>query len=210
VFVSIEVGWEQLDVCECGLRHWPEESAMRHTLSKVTAEPGEYTLWVSGDADSANIESHTQELVLAGVDCVLDVRDKSTALSFWSPRDGLLVRKIETRDSYHDFENPLAILRALEEIKSDSLLIHCHMGVNRSASVASLFLATRGDTPGKAVERVLKSRESALCIYAPIAFNRWLGRSAGDEALDAIELFRGGDRRWVDLKRRRDSETLQF
>jgi hypothetical protein len=125
--VNTAAGWEQLDVCECSLRHWPEESAMRHTLSKVTAEPGEHTLWVSGDADSANIESHTQQLVLEGIDCVLDVRDKSTALSFWAPRDGLLLRKIETRDSYHDFENPLAILRALEEINSDSLLIHCHM-----------------------------------------------------------------------------------
>jgi hypothetical protein len=192
------------------MRHWPEENALRHTLSPIYTKSGDTGIWVSGDADPAREIEHTSEIYSAGVRNVLDVRDVSSSKSNWRPMVDMEIKRVETRDHHQDFESPRELVKHLETLAGRPLLIHCHMGVNRSASVAIIMLVILGETPGDATEAVLNSRASALGIYAPIALKNWLGDGAGFESMEAIESLRGNDRRLVDLLKRRDRETLRL
>jgi len=81
-------------------------------------------------------------------------------------------------------------------LPSAPLLVHCHMGVNRSASVAALVLALRGVTPYDAVASVLSARPSAMAIYAPRLFAAVFDRDAASAAWQALESLRGDDPRF--------------
>lgn len=200
--------WEELDECGCGLRHWPEEDEMRHVLSLVSESSSAPSVWVSGDADKNRAEAHTEELHLAGVEHVLDMREQADGMSHWAKRENLKILEHRVPDSYHAFEEPTRLLRTLEVVGEKPALIHCHMGVNRSASAAVLLLVMRGMPAGEAVCAVLDGRESALCIYAPLALRNWIGERHGLEAIEAIHSRRSDDRRWRDLLKRRGENTL--
>lgn len=202
--------WSDLPICECGMRHWPEENLLRHTLSSVRANDLGGGIWISGDADPARVTEHTKEIHAAGVRRILDVRDVSSSKSQWDPEIDIVIERVETRDHYQDFEHPRELIARLEKLAGQPLLIHCHMGVNRSASVAVLMLVVLGESPSLATETVLNSRTSALGIYAPIALKNWLGKDAGNESMNVIESLRGNDRRLIDLLRRRDRESLRL
>lgn len=190
------------------MRHWPEENEMRHVLSLVSGADGSPCVWVSGDANKDRVEAHTEELCAAGIEHVLDMREHTDGMSSWAKRGNLRIFEHRVPDSYHAFEEPTQLLRALEAVGEKPALIHCHMGVNRSASAAVLLLVMRGVPVSEAVCSVLDKRESALCIYAPIALRSWIGESYGLEAIEAIHSRRSKDRRWTDLLKRRGENTL--
>lgn len=185
-----------LELCECGLRHWPEENSARHQFSLIAGTRGVDDLWLSGDApadvrDRARLEAVIRDL---GVRAIVDVRDPSTSLTEWSV-PGVEKFNLPVADADDAFSDPASWVQALLDIPRVPTLVHCHMGVNRSATAAAVMLRGRGLSSRDAVRAVLEARPSALAVYAPQVFASWAGHSEGVDALEELRRFRGSDRR---------------
>lgn len=197
---------ELLD-CFCGYSHWGIENRDRHVVSLVSGGFDVAPVWVSGDApDSVSlVTAHTSSVVGTGVSVVMDLRGVSSKLSSWDvgvfAASSVDYRRLPIEDASSAFCDASRGFRVwLDQVVSLSpvpVLVHCHMGVNRSASVAALVLGLRGVPAFDAVSAVLTSRPSAMAIYAPSLFAAVFGSAAASEAAHALEMFRGEDPRYV-------------
>lgn len=198
---------DELFDCFCGYSHWGIENRDRHVVSLVSAAFDVTPVWVSGDPPDrvSLVTEHTASVVATGVSAVLDLRGASSKLSSWDT-DVFAASAVEYHrlpiedasmafsDSSEGFRNWLTQVVALTPVP---VLVHCHMGVNRSASVAALLLSLRGVPAFDAVSAVLTSRPSAMAIYAPSLFEAVYGPTAASEAARALEMLRDGDPRYA-------------
>lgn len=199
--------WSDLPLCECSLRHWPEEINERHVVSLVSGALTGAQVWVSGDAPKGQHRAlvFTEHIAALGVRHIIDVRAEAAHGS--SLELGVLdanhivlqhLGVIDHNDAFADIEHTRAWAQALLEAPDEPTLVHCHMGVNRSASAAVLLLMARGVRADVAARAVLDGRPTALAIYAPAAL-RSLGLNADAELVREVILAeRGGDRRLRD------------
>jgi protein-tyrosine phosphatase len=79
------------------------------------------------------------------------------------------------------------------------VLVHCHMGVNRSASAAVVLLVARGVPVADAMHAVLTNRAAAMAVYAPATLRAWGTHGDADTARDVLFALRGEDRRLRDV-----------
>ena len=197
---------ELLD-CFCGYSHWGIENRDRHVVSLVSGGFDVAPVWVSGDPPDriSLVSAHTASVVNTGVSVVMDLRGVSSKLSSWDAgifaASSVDYRRLSIEDASSAFSDTSGGFRVwLDQVVSlppVPVLVHCHMGVNRSASVAALVLALRGASAFDAVSAVLTSRPSAMAVYAPSLFAAVYGSTAASEALQALEMFRGDDTRYV-------------
>jgi protein-tyrosine phosphatase len=194
-----------LEDCFCGFAHWTVESRDRHRFSEVSFGLDTVPLWVSGDPPDtrAHVAEFTRQAVGLGVELVLDLRDHAPGLSEWdhaqfeSSNVEYLRLPIEDASSAFsaasaEFSSWLERLRSLPAVP---MLVHCHMGVNRSASAAVALLVLRGFSPAEATTSVLVSRPSAMAIYAPHLLRHLTGPEDAASADRAIRLLRATDQR---------------
>lgn len=206
---SREPAADFLTSCFCGLSHWGVESRDRHLLSEVSAGLSTTPIWVSGDApdDPSLVTAHTEAVAALGVLMVVDLRDPAPGLSEWDVKvfrsAGIEYRRLPIEDASSsfsagspEFSRWLSEVSTLPEIPT---LVHCHMGVNRSASLAVALLAMRGLPAGEAMSSVLGSRESAMAVYAPLLIRSLPGFSAADadEAAESLRALRREDHRFT-------------
>jgi predicted protein tyrosine phosphatase len=201
--------WADLPLCGCSLRHWPEELADRHVFSRVSGTLATPAIWVSGDApdDAEGARRFTEELVELGIRRIVDVRAEAHRGSRFDlevlERSGVAHQHlgvVDHNDAFRDGTSVRTWVEALAAVPQEPLLVHCHMGVNRSASAAVLMLAARGFTPEQATREVLANRPSALAVYAPASFHVVSGEHAAEAARSTIRELRAGDRRLRDLQ----------
>lgn len=197
-----------LDICECGLRHWPEELAAKTDFSLVVG--GENGIWLSGDAPKHQpaLNECNSTLSSLGVRTVVDVREAESRATVWGSGDERLVL-LPVSDSDEGFSSPEKWVEGLLAVPPGRTLVHCHMGVNRSATAVAVMMWGRGYSPRDAVSAVLEARASALAVYAPKVFSVCVGAEAGREALDAIQALRGSDRRLAETDLLRGSSSFR-
>jgi protein-tyrosine phosphatase len=196
--------WSDLPLCHCGLRHWPEELRDRHVVSHITAGLGTADLWLSGDApdDPTQARSHTEHVAAHGVRRIVDVRAAGPTLSRWDA-DVLLDHGIDYQvfglvdhhDAFTDEHEVRSWVGELLELPPEPTLIHCHVGVNRSASAVVALLVGWGVPVRDAVHAVLNRRPTAMAVYAPAMLHAFFGPEAGHEANEEILRLRADDRR---------------
>lgn len=204
-----DLRWADLPLCACSLRHWPEEIADRHVFSRVSGTLETPAIWVSGDApdDIEGARRFTEDLVGLGIRRIVDVRAEAHRGSRFDfdvlERSGVAHQHlgvVDHNDAFRDGTSVRAWVEALAAVPQEPLLVHCHMGVNRSASAAVIMLAARGFTPEQATREVLENRASALAVYAPVSFHVVDGEHAAEVARSVIRELRAGDRRLRDLQ----------
>ena len=202
-----DLRWSDLPLCSCSLRHWPEEIEARHTLSKVSAGLLTPSLWVSGDAPEHEEGAlmFTRTIIDSGIELVVDVRSESALGSSLSrdllSKEGVGVVDlgvVDHEDAFSEREAVTAWFNSLSALPEVPTLIHCHMGVNRSASAAVLVLVARGFTPHVATKTILEGRSTALAIYAPAVLTEIFGPAAAAECRGVIRALRSEDRRLRD------------
>lgn len=200
--------WADLPLCPCSLRHWPEEIADRHLVSEVSGTLDTPPLWVSGDApeDPAAARWFTEQVIGLGVRRIVDVRAEMHSGSSFdhdllSAHGVGVVRLgvVDHNDAFADTAAARTWTQELWRVPTEPTLVHCHMGVNRSASAAVLMLMARGFTVEDATGTVLDNRRSALAVYAPASL-RALGRhEEADSCRNLIVTKRSSDRRLRDV-----------
>jgi protein-tyrosine phosphatase len=201
--------WSDLPLCVCGLRHWPEELAKRHELSLVSAGLPTTPIWVSGDAPERSSESDlmSAEIVASGVKHIIDVRVNPLDGTNFNERillENRVTREhagmVDHADAFSDDQVVMRWVNLLRGAPEVPLLVHCHVGVHRSASAAIVLLCLRGFSPETATRAVLENRSSALGVYAPSTLKRVLGTAAERACRDTILSLRAHDRRLRDAQ----------
>ena len=204
-----ELRWADLPLCRCSLRHWPEEIADRHVVSLVSAGLTTEPLWVSGDApeEPAAARAFTEHVAALGVRRILDVRAEAATGSRFDhavlAAHGIELRSlgvVDHHDAFADTTATHAWTETLFALSPEPTLVHCHMGVNRSASAAVLLLVARGFAADVATRSVLDGRQMALAIYAPAALRSLARHTAAEQVRQVILEERGHDRRLRDAR----------
>lgn len=168
--------------CACVRPHPPGEDEFRHVVSIVA--PG---LAVSGQPMKHDIVPPAA-WDLRGVRLAIDLTDDGSPITtptaavsrVWlpAPDDG------SPRDPRW-FEATTAAAA-----RSDSVLVHCHMGVARGPSVAFAILLTRGWHEIDALEAVMFGRPIASVAYAADALRWWAGDAIDASRVQALEARR--------------------
>ena len=168
--------------CACLRPHPPGEDEFRHAVSIVA--PG---LAVSGQPmkhDTVPPASWEVRGVRLSIDLTDDGSPITTPMSavsrVWlpAPDDG------SPRDPRW-FEATTAAAS-----RSDSVLVHCHMGVARGPSVAFAILLTRGWNEVDALEAVMFGRPIASVAYAADALRWWAGPTLAESRVTTLEARR--------------------
>lgn len=156
---------------------------LRHANASFVTE----TLLVGGDLDSFSEElarRQLAELVEVGVTHIVDVRVE------WS--DEGFVRELAPALSYLHLGVDdagqlipaewfaLGVASALEALESGgTVLVHCHMGINRGPSLGFAVLLALGWDPVDALTAIRGAREIANIAYAHDALAWFHGSKAG-------------------------------
>jgi dual specificity phosphatase 3 len=170
-------------------------------------------LWVGGDAVySTNLSQDLK--VIRNVDLILDARtpEERAALSSWSDIDmgdntplSVGIDLDDDADSTND--DPALFVRGLSAVEevADRLdkraeevkvFVHCHMGVNRSPSLAMFLMMTMwGMGPDRAFLLLRESRPQAFIAYAEQAVRALDALYAVDEG----ELLAPTWKKWEDV-----------
>lgn len=168
--------------CACPYPHPPGEDEFRHVVSIVA--PG---LAVSGQpmkrdtVPPASWEARGVRLVIDLTDDGSPITTPMSAVSrVWlpAPDDG------SPRDPRW-FEATTAAAT-----RSDSVLVHYHMGVARGPSVAFAILLSRGWPEIEALEAVMFGRPIASVAYAADALRWWVGPGLDESRVGALEARR--------------------
>ena len=159
-------------------------------------------LFVAGDpvyspdlaADLATIDEH--------VDLILDLRsdDGENSDDGWHE---VCLHKLHAqhpmnddgrrKNSYTDFVDVLDVLEdaasALDiPVEELGVLVHCHMGVNRSPSMALFLLAALHDVaPIDGLSQIAKARPPVGMAYAELAVEAWCALYEGAEDLTHVK-----------------------
>lgn len=145
-------------------------------------------LLVGGDLDLldlAKARRQLAELLDAGLTHVVDCRIEWSDAEVWE-RVGVRYVHAPLDDVGQTvppdwFERHVgAVLGFLEEPES-SVLVHCHMGVNRGPSLAFAVLLALGWAPVDALARLQQVRPVAYAYYAEDALDWWAARAGWDE-----------------------------
>ena len=182
---------------------------MRHVVSEVTRGHDTVPVWVSGDApeDPAHAQDMLNTIASSGIELLVDVRAEAGTGTHFPVADlakhGLQVLTlgvVDHNDAFRDPELVGAWVNALLQLPRVPTLIHCHMGVNRSASAAVALLHGRGLPAGTATALVLRNRAVAVAPYAPAALEALSGPDAGEQCRRTIAEMRVADRRMLDVE----------
>lgn len=133
-------------------------------------------LWVGADLPESHQRKQVKarDLVQKGITHVLDVRQECDDYDFYAGIDEITYDHVPGHDEGDEEAHPpewwhecLAVAdRAYDA--DGTLLVHCHMGVNRAPSVAVVILMDQyGLSPVDAIEAVRQGRPVASCLYAP-------------------------------------------
>ncbi len=102
------------------------------------------------------------------------------------------------------FEWTVGALREVTAVGDGSVMVHCHMGVNRGPSMAMAVLLDRGWDPIEALDAILAARPIAAVAYAESAL-RWhhdrLGSDPDDLEVDLDRVREWFGRNGVDAAR---------
>jgi len=167
------------------------------TPTRITDE-----LIVTGDLKADTAEHQLNEWVAAGVDTIIDVRGEwndRVLVAQWAPQ--LEYVHLPTHDNGGRqpdawFADGVSAVRdALARRPSATILIHCHMGVNRAPSLAFAVMLDLGWAPIEALDRLRAARPIVGIAYADQAIN-WFHRSRGSS--DALRRAdRDAVRQWM-------------
>lgn len=158
-------------------------------------------LWIGGDLATqqpilAEVQLH--EIADLGVTDIVDCRLE------WSDEDWVTVAHPEI--GYHWlgvddagqrmpdawFDTGTAIVRdALDA--GGTVLVHCHMGINRGPSMGFAAMLSLGWDPIDAVDAIRRARPIAYVAYAEDALDWWLRRTGADETRRASARARMGE-----------------
>lgn len=179
---------------------------MRHNETLHWANASQITdqLWVGGDLEITDDELASlqlDELDDAGITDIVDLRLE------WNDNDWVTVAKPHIR--YHwlgvddagqkmpDEWFDRGTEHVLTQINSGGrALVHCHMGINRGASMGFAVLLALGWDPVDALDRVRAQRPIAYVGYAEDALDWWLRKN------DASQTERAAGQRQIRQWRR--------
>jgi dual specificity phosphatase 3 len=155
------------------------------------------TLWTGGDLpeDEEVAADHIQDWLDAGITTVIDCRWE------WSDEDVVAAVAPLIRYVYAGVDDagqriPAAWFDHIVEAANtdgESVLVHCHMGVNRGPSAAYAILLSRGLDPVEAVDLIRARRPIAAVGYAEDALRWWHRRNGAtltEQRLDRDHLAR--------------------
>ncbi|PIL24663.1 hypothetical protein GSI_12547 [Ganoderma sinense ZZ0214-1] len=137
-------------------------------------------LWLSGRYTAVNEE----QLVAIGVTHIVSILERRpkypAALKKQLKTLHIPLQDGETADILQHFDTTTAFIKSALEDKRNTVLVHCAMGISRSATVVSAYLvATTSMQPHEAIEFVQSKRE----IVSPnLAFRRQLDAYASPPA----------------------------
>lgn len=161
-------------------------SDLRHAnASQVTPR-----LWIGGDLETRSPTlAHIQlnELEDAGITAIVDTRLE------WSDQDwvagakpGINYMWLGVDDAGQKMPDPWFdvgtdhVLTALDG--GETVLIHCHMGINRGPSMGFATMLALGWDPIEALDRIRQRRPIAHVGYAEDALDWWLRKNASNRA----------------------------
>jgi dual specificity phosphatase 3 len=170
-------------------------SELRHAnASQVTPQ-----LWVGGDLETRSPTlAHVQlgELVAVGITDIIDVRlewDDCEWVADAHPHIGYLWLGVDDAgqkmpDRWFDAGTD-HVLAATND--GGTVLVHCHMGINRGPSMGFAAMLALGWDPIEALDRIRQRRPIAYVGYAEDALDWWLRqnratqveRSAGQQRI---------------------------
>ena len=157
---------------------------MNHTFKQANADFITDFLIVGGDLDLDNQRAIDQAIELvetAGVTHVLDVRLEGNDTWFWGHLpdvayrwDGMDDAGQAVPDAWWDRITDWAVSAITA---GGRVLVHCHMGINRSPSAAYAILLTMGWHPVEALDAIRSARPIANAWYAEQALAWHLQRT---------------------------------
>jgi hypothetical protein len=159
---------------------------------------------VSGDLDRSSRERAARQLaklIELGVTDIVDTRVEAS--------DERYIRGLYPQVQYHHIGTDddgyerddewfeLGVQASLAAIRGGgTVLVHCHMGVNRGPSMAFAVLLALGWDPIAALEAIRTARPIAALVYAPDAL-KWWHRQTGVTGRDAEETCRAVEQ-WLE------------
>lgn len=168
--------------CACPRPHPPGEDEYRHVVSIVA--PG---LAVSGQPMKRDtVPPAAWEA--RGVHLVIDLTDDGSPIT--TPMSAISRVWLPAPDDGSPRDPRWFEATTAAATRSDSVLVHCHMGVARGPSVAFAILLTRGWHEIDALETVMFGRPIASVGYAADALRWWLGPSADEARIERLEARR--------------------
>lgn len=147
-----------------------------------------------GSAASAR---HGSRLARGGIDCVVDLREKTSKVGDWPPE--VLVRHIPLED--HGTPSTDALRDAAVTVsglvkQGHNVLVHCHAGVERTPMVVCAALMMMGWSLSDAYQRVLEVLPEAASTDGQLTVLRVLAAKLavpGDPAQELPALDEGHD-----------------
>ena len=174
-------------------------STWRRTLCWVTDQ-----LIVTGDLDARREIAVRQldEWAAVGVTHIVDVRQEWNDISLVAehqPHMTYLHRPTHDNGGTQDDEwfasGVAAIVDAITSHSDNTVVVHCHMGVNRAPSLAFAALLAMGWPATEALSQIRRARPIAAVLYAEQAAE-WFAQYHGMSTSDRLEL-RADVRQWL-------------
>jgi len=141
---------------------------------------------ISGDLPSHGVRKFEQldRWIEEGITDVIDVREERNDSEFIREYSDinpiwLGVDDCGRRRDPEWFENLVKVARDILADPSRSVLVHCHMGVNRGPSAAYAILLDQGWHHLDALRAIREARPIAGIIYAPDAAEWFMNREVG-------------------------------
>lgn len=154
---------------------------LRHAnASQVT--PG---LWIGGDLETRSPTlAHVQlnELAGAGITAIVDVRlewnDQAWVAEVKPDIDYLWLGVDDAGQRMPDLWFDTGTDHVLAALNGGgTLLVHCHMGINRGPSMGFAAMLAQGWDPIEALDRIRRCRPIAYVGYAEDALDWWLRKN---------------------------------
>lgn len=155
---------------------------MTTALKYANASRVTTNLWIGGDLDTqhpAIASKQLEELEEAGITDILDCRiewDDQSWVRANKPHIGYLWLGVDDAgqrmpDAWFD----RGVVHALERLAAGgTVLVHCHMGINRGPSMGFAIMLALGWDPIEALDRIRERRPIAAAGYAEDALDWWL------------------------------------